>query len=433
MGTGINNTRSLEGIVASIPLTRNTWYISVPAGSDYCFFNGYIHKYIKDKVSEYNTLENIENLVIGAHLYEPSAKGDITEWIQKSLDYCSETKFLPNLKNVYVLYDSMVFNIDKINTKFNINKVRFSYFLLRSTLTKERVPNFIVKPWAPNTKRALFLPGDVLRINRFPVIYEFYINQNLDKLEYSFDYNYISRFNDFEHYTKDPHFQQFKNFVYDAYSLDEAAFKKRCKFLQRKLVDDDFAKTVQTGVFNHFDVSAYCFPKEWNTASLIVTMETQFQRIPYEQMVNNETDFFSEKMWKPILTKKPFILSSDKDFQYDILESLGFKTFLEYTSYPDKITRSFALTSDKSYYPKIAYKRIISFLENMRRYEKEISNDVEYNYNLWLTMGNKVWEKVYQECPVLKELSKIDLSNVFILGGENNYMNDQNVLNRIFY
>ena len=439
MGTGIKPLGVF--LEESIPITKTTWYISISPGS--CYppvqpFNGHISKAIpesvKNKLIESGTLKNIENLVIAAYLYEPSSTGDMTEWVQKSLDYLNESNFFPNLKNVHVLYDSMLFNDQEIKSKYNVKKTFLPYYLLRSTLYKDRGTKLNVTAWLPNGKRALFLIGDGLRINRFPVLYEFYRNNDLTKLEYSLDYNYINRFDNIQEYFNDVEFKKFANYMHAAYNLSTDELKKKIKLLQRKLIEDNFNEKVKSKQFNHFDISAYYFPKVWHTSSLILTMETQFLYVINDQPRSKETNTFTEKLWKPISTKKPFILCSNQDYQYSILESMGFKTFLEYTSHPNKITHALKDIPSfyQSHYPKLTYERTCSFLNNMIKYEKQIANDVEYNYNLWLKMGKELWKRLYNECPWIKEIPKNDIADLCILGGECNYITDPKTLTRLF-
>jgi hypothetical protein len=297
---------------------------------------------------------------------------------------------------------------------------------------KEMGTKYSPNTWSPNGKRALFLIGDMLRINRFPVLYEFYRNSDLHKLEYSLDYNYIGRFSNINQFYNTDTFKKFLSFMKEAYNLNYNEFKKKYTLLERKLVEDSFDAKVKSALFSHFDISAYHYPKQWANSSLIITMETQFFNIISEQPNSKETNTFTEKIWKPISTRKPFILCSDKDYQYSILESMGFKTFLEYTSHPNKISHSYKDMTDKSYYPKLAYQRTCSFLNNMSKHERQIKNDTEHNYSLWLKLGKELWEKLYIECPVIQEIPKHNIINLCLLAGENNYITDQNMLTKIF-
>jgi hypothetical protein len=431
MGTGITqqdlkldlpeNTDESPG---SFPLTKNTWCLSLNPGALHdpkkTHFKGEIYNSVQDKITS-DFLNNIESLVIVAYLFEPSSTGDMTSWVQYTLDYCSQSNIFPKLKNVHVLYDSVIFHHAKIVSQYSVIPTYIPYYLLRSTLTKSKGSNFEIKPWSPKPKKALFLIGDGLRINRFPLLYEFYKNDNLKLLDYSLNYNYIDRFNSINDYFASTNFDNFSKYMYAAYGIDKSIFQRVYKNLQHKFPEDEFVTKVDSKVFNHFDISAYCFPKKWANSALILTAETMFFQTPAE-IRNNETITFSEKTWKPILSKKPFISCSESDFSYSILENLGFKTFLEYTSHPNKIATKFTDINQQNYYPKIAYERTCSFLENMTKFEDRIFKDIEHNYALWVKLGNQLWEDLYKGCPPLKQMTKDDVTTVFSLGGHAGYL-----------
>lgn len=404
------------------PLTKDTWGISVVphhTGVDghVSYFSGKFETTVTDLgYLTIDRLNQVENLVFSFFLFEPNWCFDVTNWINGSLEYCNKSNIFPNLKNVYLLYDSCNIHLEKIDTKYNVKKFYLSYFLLRSTLTSTRSKNFKLNNWTPNNKKALMLIGDGGRKNRFPVLYEFYKNNSLHLLDYSLRFNYINR--GYEKFFLNPVFQVVsKEFEVELGQVFADYFK-----LQNDIPDDDFFYSLQnTG--NHFYLSAYSYPKQWNNASLVIVMETYFEE---SFKKNSECIFFTEKIFKPLLSKKPFVTCSDCDYVYNRLKSLGFKTFLEYTDHPNIIEKSLSLRT----YTKVTYNRIASFLENMEKYKEEIERDVEHNYNLWLKMGQEAWDNLYSTIPSLKQIDKSVFSDMFIFSEYRTYL--RNNIKQIF-
>lgn len=356
-----------------------------------------------DKCSPRKDYIGVKNLIISFHLFEFGFSLDYVAFIKESLDYISQSNIFPNLTDVYILYSRDPMDLDEIVCKYNIKKIKINYFLLRSRFTNQYCKNFHVLDWEPNNEKALFLVGDPFRFNRLPVIYEFYKRNKLDILDYSLHPNYIHslKYGDFNEFiTSNKH-----NIDFYSELLTEGDSVALIDFLYTN------QKSMDTSTTNCiFESSAYTIPNQLFQSSLTLCMETYFFGIP------NSDNIFSEKFWKTVLCKKPFILSSLNDHYYHALEKLGFRTFLEYTSVPKKI--DIGVTDFQeiiTVHTQVTYDRTTSFLDNMKIYKNEIKSDIEHNHSLWKQLVDSEWEKLLNDCPPLQNLNILFVNSMFLL------------------
>lgn len=406
-------------------LTNNTAYIAVEgACSDYFSFRGNIG-------SQKITNSTIENLIISLFLFEPGhwrfSNNVTTEFLEDSIKYCKESNIFPNLKNIYILYnDSKPSNIPNTLFSYSVELVFFPFFLIRSYLIKD---HYNVVNWEGGNKKCIFIMGALDRPNRFPILYEFYINNKVELLDYSC---YINYYGDGSH-AKTPeeyfaedtdhhvpwHWQNYMNGYDNLTRKDLIQIYKKLT----KLLDPNKFLNSSLDVFNR---TAAIVPEEWKDASLVLISETLHSLLESSGLTrssdyNSDAVEFTEKTWKPIATKKPFITCSENDWVYKKLEKLGFKTFLEYTSHPEKVEISHFKELSAKYYAELTYKRVTSFLENIEKNKLDIAKDVEYNYTHWLYLMETSWKDLYSQCPPLTELKKSQVREIFSYGkGDNN-------------
>lgn len=397
----------------NFPITNNTWVIFVEDNSKY--YNGELRYDVFSAISKNNIHNRVENLLISFFLFEPSFLFDMTKWVEQSLNFISQKNIFPNLKHVYILYVNATIDLDIINSRYIIKKHKLNYLFLKSTLTPDITSNFKLNDWTNHNYKAIFLLGRLTGLNRFPVIYEFYKNNQLDLLNYSLDFNYMQNFNSIEEYISSDYVKNFISTLYKDYSIDEFVFKQILQNLQKTLPDDIYFYNVKNnfyGMNSVFDGAQYDYPAIWFDACLVIVAET------YYDSNGSNLDNFTEKIWKPILTKKPFVLINNKDYLYNDIEKLGFKTFLNYTDYPEKDTAEY---KNIDHYPKLGYKRICSFLKNVEKNKSLIKNDIEYNYQLYKSLSEHHWNELYNFFPEFKKISKFTLCKMFMLGQDNFY------------
>lgn len=398
-----------------VPLTDKTAYIPIETHiQEYCSpFHGKLHDLVSQKIIEEKY--KVENLIFSINLFEPSVNSDFTDLLQKSLDYCNSTQFFPNLKNVYVLYDSAIIN--HLINPYNLSKINVDYLLLRSGLTEKISDTYELKNYTGGNGKALFLMGETTRINRFPVLYQFYKNNNINLLEYSFDYNYKRNYQNFTEFLRQiPNW--FLSSLYDSTQLNDESFEKVCLELENKLPNDLF---LSGPYFQTFDTCAYYFTSQWQDTSVAYVPETYFMPIGFYK--NRIKHRLTEKTWKPISYKKPFISCTLTDWDSIYLKELGFKTFVEYTDAPDLVTFS-DFPNNLDFYSKLAHTRIVSFLKNLNQNLTAIQDNIEHNYELWKNLSNQELSNLYNHCPCLLELSDVNVAKIFIMGQFNRYLLD---------
>lgn len=392
------------------PITKNTWGLN----NDHLNLKEFSGKFISinthKKFNSIQNLQSVENLIIYFSLYELNFIGDCTEWVKNTLNFIYKKNLLPNLKNVYLLYHSVSINLEGTYLNYNVKKVYCNILLLRSSLTSLKTPAIKTQSWNCSNKKAIFLLGDGGRISRLPVLYEFYVNNSLDLLDYSFDCTYPFLNNTEEFFAKGQT-NSVLQAMSSAFEIDYNNLKEHVIKLQNKLSDDEFFQLYYTEL-GPFDTTAYTFPKSWGTSLITIITETSFNNDWLSKNI-----FFTEKMYKPILTKKPFITCSNQDYLYETLENNGFKTFLEYTDYPGKLTENLYLDHKHlKLYTSTTYNRTISFIKNAEKYQKQITNDIEHNYELYEKLCDQHWQALFNDCPPLTHLDRDTICQIFKMG-----------------
>lgn len=353
----------------------------------------------------------IKNLIFSFHLFEFIFVHDYTAMVDDSLTNIALSGIFPNLSNVYFLYSTAKIDLDKIRKNgYNLKKIHLNYFLLRSGDTKHLCKNFRTPNWTPDNN-ALFLVGSPFRFNRLPIIHEFDKRNRLDLLEYSLDYSFSNNCKTINELIEKNsyHFDRYSKLMFDGDN------NKLIDFLISKRRVVDFA-TPGFRRNNVFDRSAYVIPNQWFDSSLILCMETHFFDLGYDKS-GNEFNIFTEKFWKTVLTRKPFVISSYNDHYYHKIERLGFRTFLKYTSVPEKVAID-TFESEKHImdeYSKISYKRVTSFLTNMKTDQDLIKDDIEHNYNVWVKLVDDEWNKLVSQCPPLSSMNRIHINSMFLM------------------
>lgn len=415
--------------IHSCQLTDSIWYLNLECRHDRNVpFNGHI-----DSAEPYDT-QQIEHLVIGFMLYEPQVGWDYTKWTKQTLEYLHTSQMFPKLTHVYLLHEGTRVNINELPDHYMVFGHNTRYFLLRSEGTEKRSygldnSNSWLDTLHNEDRKALWLIGDISgRPHKLPLLYKFLKENTLDRLDYSL----TNTLNNYENPFKDSDTQDYQpilNAIDENLTLDDLV--KIYNQLKRTLPGDRFTEVTEKGLVNSFDLANYLFPDEWNDASLIVMPETWFDNPNpphwqyYTEEVNEEMEVrpfwehniyaTTEKTWKPIVTKKPFIGISKDDLQEKTLEGLGFRTFRRYTSEPDLIVdRGYGEPAlERKTYIDIAHKRIISFLDDAKNYSQGIIEDIEYNYKHWQYILDQEWQLLYRFCPPLKHVSKHKFLRIF--------------------
>lgn len=406
----------------SIWFTDNIWTLlpecSV-SGDDLTPFCGEIDSQDFPK----SKLDQIEYLIIGIALYEPQLRGDYTSWVENSLKYCKESNIFPNLKSVYVLYESARIDFSKLSDYYPIHGGRTRYFLLRSDGTEEKAIGLESNRWIDhNNKKALFMLGDITnRLHKFPLLYKFHTENKLDYLDYSLNYVLNENVHEVADQFQPDNYNiviEILNRIFDLDLTIDSMRELYYKFA-KSLPGDQFGEMARKYILA-FDLANYVFPPSWSNASLIINPETWWRhpvaeenRYPEDAMIFPVT----EKTWKPIATKKPFIGISVNDVFDRTLESLGFRTFRKYTKHPDLIDMPIGYADPilLEKYLTITYERVTSFVDDSEANKHDIWEDIEYNHRHWKLVLEREWDLLYQHCPPLKQISREKILRSFVV------------------
>lgn len=348
--------------------------------------------------------DQVTDIIFSICLFEPQLFDDYTEWLQISIANCE--RIFKNLKNIYILYDTAKYQ-KNITSKLNIRHIFVPFFLLRSSVTK----NTNVRPWSPHHKKALYLIGDVRnRRHKFPLLYDFYKNNQLHLLEYSLD---EKMYNKDKNYFSEDDFRSLiytLNKDYDA-KLDINKLKGLYYSLKRIFPRDKY--NLADSVDMRMNSCAYIFPDEYNLTSLEIVAETHFHNIVEDREYPYHFPF-TEKIWKPILLERPFLTISYNDVAYKSLELLGFKTFIEYTGV--RLINNHDNNIQK--YTYVTMRRTTNFLNNMVKYQNQIADDIAHNKKRWNILCNNEWDNLYRSCPILTNITKQEFGNSLITPGD---------------
>jgi hypothetical protein len=190
--------------------------------------------------------------------------------------------------------------------------------------------------------------------------------------------------------------------------------ERDCRKFTNNLTDDEYYQFMKVAVKRLDDVPSLNFtmasltcPTDWTIdknfyqqTKLSVISETFFKK-------NQPLNDFSEKTWRAIINRHPFIIAGTPGIR-KCLESLGFKTFVEYLKYDydnfeDYDQRLTAIVENTEY-----------FLSNSTRWKNEINNDIEHNYLQYLKLIEKN-KQVISYLNTVLQVSNSDLDSIFSL------------------
>jgi len=218
-------------------------------------------------------------------------------------------------------------------------------------------------PWNIHATKFLFPTGIPARTNRLYLIKHFYETNFLKNAEWSF----------FKPW--DSGDRQWCREFMDDYSDDEyQQFFATCE----RTIDSKYIKCKLNASSNDSSITEFERDPSWfdpdifsNTLFSLITESVR------EEESNLDTRFLTEKTWRTIVNRHPFIFSSTPEM-YNYLKSQGFKTFEEYMLIKDygnivnEIERLDAIVKNVEY-----------FLNNATLFETQIKADIEYNYELF--------------------------------------------------
>ena len=263
------------------------------------------------------------------------------------------------MQNWVKTYSSKHYSYDELQEYF-----KPEYSLEDITIKKK----FIVFAGKPRTPRLMML-GELLD------------NNLLESSYYNFGAEYIKRFKEFmsdklvqqvmEHHGHDEYGGRLEM---DFNSIDQPIVTKEEEIRLRELhkllplkhvpfdEEEDYYYTPNFIIPD---------PKLYKHIFLDLVLETFNHRGAYKDEIYSNINFFTEKIFKPVLTCRPFIVLGNKYYLRDLKQKFGFKTFNEYwdESYDDKDDIRDALpiiTENLKYINSLSNTKLEELLYDMR-------------------------------------------------------------------
>lgn len=229
-----------------------------------------------------------------------------------------------------------------------------------------------------NNDKFLFLGGVPSRLNRIYLLSKLYDNNFLSNAEWSFfipvsqedqDYcrNLLSHYSDNEYET---FLKKCTRSVDNKYQDVVRFFKDYAPYKESNL--REWVEIVHTDWWKN---PIYIDPKIYNETSLSIISEGI-------NFWGNGHEFITEKTWRTIIYKHPFIFAGYPE-QFDYIKKLGFKTFEEYM-----LVKDYAQVEDEKERIELIVKNIEHFLKHRHKHRKEIQQDIDDNFNLFLKLAN---------------------------------------------
>jgi hypothetical protein len=203
--------------------------------------------------------------------------------------------------------------------------------------------------WNSNSNKALFLTGKPNKVHRAGLLSKFYENNLMNTLEWSL-------------FVNDYMTQEIKQTILSHYTQDK--FENFIKTCTRN--PDNINLMMQTTSCHYggfpYDVNLYS-----NTCLSIIS-ETWWH--------NDFNPWITEKTWKAIANKHPFIVAGDFG-HLDKMESLGFKTFKNFMLHPEYNSDTSRTESDRL---NLIVENHKHFLNHVKENVSDINYCIEFNF-----------------------------------------------------
>ena len=341
---------------------------------------------------------NIDQVILSVCLGEPQAYFADVYSVAKQIVLQCETSY-PNCAKIVCLYTPSAQNMQHLNSeKFSLEIYSIDWWLIKSLATDRA-------DWQGGNSKCVALFGESAeRPHKFGFVD--YLD-SVNKL-HLFDYS-MTHQNNYPSLSDNQYVEDYINSNRNIFT-DKNTKQAQSKYLELcKVFEKD--PLITNPNENSFINSAVMYPEEFFTGSLILTVETRFV-MPH--------GVFTEKTWKPLANKMPFVALSHNDMIYDALTRYGFKTFLEYTDYSAPAYFSQPHDEDEhcnlneirnnmyKYFFDITIKRIESFIANIPNHKDNIIQDINHNYELFCRLNNFEKQKLLD---VLKQTHLTDCFN----------------------
>jgi len=304
------------------------------------------------------SIENVEHIFLCMLMEGPTLYTDdiYNRLFDKIINHSSKLNFssvklIGNLRNVFK---------SVIPYYFFDTFLRGSYESFKEVKTDINLGNKI-----------MFLGGVTARNNRLGMMKKLYERQVLDKLTWSFFKPVSNEDKDWcRKYFKDYNDNEYETFLQTCQrSIDGRYDNLQLCFTENGVGTKEMSDLLQDDFVNNY---SWIDPKNYKDIGIEIISEGM-----YHYKNNADKKFVTEKFWRAILMKKPFLLSGYAE-QYIFVKELGFKTFEEYFLHPDYayVDNNFDLIIDNA----------LHFVSNI---SEKVNADIEHNYNLLIDLINK--------------------------------------------
>lgn len=256
----------------------------------------------------------------------------------------------------------------------DFDQIHFFDYTLRFTYNafKQQIDNDSLPRYSPDTSKFLFLGGVPSRPNRIGLAYKYY------KLGLLTDENAVwtffppwcgSELRDCRKILPDVPEEEYQAFLKHAdRKVDNIYDDAKIYFADEGITDEIWHDVTDTEWVHkpaYIDSSIY----EKTCVSIISEGPNYWDYNP-----NNY--FVTEKFWRAVFHRHPFIFSGEID-QFRYMQNKGFKSFENYM-----LDKDYAFHNDESARIDGVVKNTEHFIKNHRLYANEIVQDVDHNFNL---------------------------------------------------
>jgi len=253
------------------------------------------------------------------------------------------------------------------------------YFNYYHSIVYHSFKNIQLPSWNSNSESFLFLGGVPSRINRIKLLGKFYDKKMLDNSIWTFFPPWVDSDkewcrNAMSHYTD----KQYSKFLEDCDRRVDDIYEKSKNYSKTSRQEWDTQDTYNQPWINNL---AWIDPCVFVDTALSVISEGN----AYDPATNYK--FLTEKTWRAIAMKHPFVFAGYPE-QFNYIKSFGLRTFEEYM-----LIKDYAFIQNEEDRLDAVVVNTKYFLENYKQHKEEIQQDIEHNYNVFISIAEQ--ERVF--------------------------------------
>jgi hypothetical protein len=166
---------------------------------------------------------------------------------------------------------------------------------------------------------------------------------------------------------------------------------------------EKFSEVVHTSWWQN---PIYIDPKIYDETSLSIISEGP-------NLWGTDYNFITEKTWRTIIYKHPFVFAGPPE-QFNYIKRLGFETFEKYM-----LIQNYAQIENEKERIESIVKNVDHFLKHQTYHQKEIQQDIEHNFDLFLTLATDQ-DYLLTSLKLNYNIPDIEFAKFFMTGGYEN-------------